>query len=85
MLFSKAAPLDAGVEQEANIMGIMAPIVTVAGIALGSAVIEKAMEVMGHGDKVVFVKIISWVAAAGFTLNFWWDGVKHVVQSFGVY
>jgi hypothetical protein len=66
------------------IAGIMAPVIKVAGVAIATLVVEKVMEKTGHEDKIVFVSIISWVTCAYIALDFWWDGVKYVMQTFGV-
>jgi hypothetical protein len=66
-------------------LGMMAPIITIAGIAIGSVVVEKIMEETGQGGKVVFVRVISWVAAGLYAIDYWWSGVRYVMQTFDVY
>lgn len=62
----------------------MGGIFTVAGIAICSSVVQTIMEHFGHGDKVVFVKIIGYVACAFIAWNVWWDLVHYIESSFGV-
>ncbi|WP_127532723.1 hypothetical protein [Paenibacillus kobensis] len=63
----------------------MSALFTVAGIALTSKLIEHVMEQFGHGDKVVFIKIIGYIAAGYVAWNFWWGGVHYVAARFGVF
>ncbi|WP_028612762.1 hypothetical protein [Paenibacillus harenae] len=65
-------------------MGILAPALQIAGIAISSEFISRLMEENGHGGKVVFVKIISYIGCAYIAFNCWWDGVRYVAHTFGV-
>lgn len=64
---------------------MLGPVLQIAGIALGSELISKLMEETGHGGKVVFVKLISYVAGAYIALDYWWQGVRYVAHMFGVH
>ncbi|MFD1953753.1 hypothetical protein ACFSL6_17605 [Paenibacillus thailandensis] len=66
-------------------MGVLAPAFKVAGIAIGSEFVAMLMEENGHGNKVMFVKIASWVSCAYVALDFWWEGLRHAAAFFGVY
>lgn len=65
-------------------MELLAPAFKIAGIAIGSEFLSKAMEEYGHGDKTIFVRIVSYVACGYIALDFWWAGVKQVAVQFGV-
>lgn len=62
----------------------MSALLTVAGIAIASEFIGKAMEHFGQGDKIIFIKIAAYVACGYVAMDFWWDGVRHVAHAFGV-
>ena len=55
-------------------MVTMTSVFTVAGIAIGTSIVEYLMELYGHGDKVKFVKIIAWMAAGYITLDAFYSG-----------
>lgn len=65
-------------------IGVLAPALKVAGIAIASEMISKLMEEHGHGGKVVFIKMIAYVSCAYITFDFWWSGLRYVANSFGV-
>lgn len=48
---------------------------------LGTAV----MEYTGHGDKTMFVKIVTYVGCAYIAWEAWWGCVRYVQSSFGVH
>lgn len=62
----------------------LAPLFTIAGIAVGSAIVSKLMEEYGQGSKVVFVKIVAYCACGYIAFDAWWDLVGYVATSFGV-
>ncbi|SDX44551.1 hypothetical protein SAMN05444487_1188 [Marininema mesophilum] len=49
----------------------MTPVVSVVGMAVASAVIEKGLNRFGYGDLVPMVNLITWVAAGYITLKFY--------------
>jgi hypothetical protein len=63
----------------------LAPILKVAGIAIGSEIIQKVMEENGQGGKVMFIRIIGYVGCGIIAFNYWWDGLRSIVAIFGVY
>lgn len=63
----------------------MTAMLTVAGIAIASEFIANLMENFGHGNKVIFVKIASYMACGYVAMDFWWDGVRMVAGQFGVH
>lgn len=65
-------------------VGLLAPAFKVAGIAIASEFIGRLMEDHGHGNKVVFVRIISYVACGYIAFECWWDGVRKIAHAFGV-
>ena len=65
-------------------MGVLAPAFKIAGVAIGSEFIGRLMEENGHGGKVVFVKIVAYVACASIAFNAWWDTLRYVAHTFGV-
>ena len=62
----------------------MGPIFTIAGIALGSTLVQKLLEETGHGSKTIFISISGYVACALVGLDYWWDGIRYVARTFGV-
>lgn len=65
-------------------IAVLAPALKVAGIAIASEFIGRLMEENGHGNKVVFVRIISYVACGLIAFDCWWGGVRGIAQAFGV-
>lgn len=65
-------------------MDLLAPAFKIAGIAIASEFITKVMDEYGHGDKTVFVRIVSWCAGGYVAFEAWWDGVHMVASQFGV-
>lgn len=65
-------------------MEVLAPILKIAGIAIGSEIVGRLMEENGHGGKVVFVKIVSYVGCAYIAMDYWWAGLRHIAHAFGV-
>lgn len=63
----------------------MSTLFAVAGVALTSQLIEQIMGYLGHGDKVVFVKIAAYIAAGYIAWDVWWDGIHMIAREFGVY
>ena len=62
----------------------MSALFTIAGIALTSQLIEQIMGYLGHGDKVVFVKIAAYIASGYVAWDFWWGSIHYVAGRFGV-
>lgn len=56
----------------------------IAGIAISSEFIGRIMEDMGHGNKVVFVRIATYVACGYIAFEAWWDAIRYVAHTFGV-
>lgn len=65
-------------------MDLMAPIFKIAGIAIASEFVQKAMEEYGQADKTVFVRIAAWVAGGYVAFDSWWSAVNEVASDFGV-
>lgn len=63
----------------------MKALLTVAGIAIISSIVEKLMDEYGQGNKVVFVKIAAYIACGYVALDYWWEGVRFVATTFGVH
>ncbi|MGO4371976.1 hypothetical protein AB4Z21_14525 [Paenibacillus sp. MCAF20] len=66
-------------------MEILLPAFKIAGIAIASEFVGLLMEEHGHGNKVVFVKIITYVGCAYIAMDFWWSGLRTIARAFGVY
>lgn len=65
-------------------LGVLAPAFKIAGIAIASEFVGRLMEDHGHGNKVVFVRIIAYVACGVIALDCWWTGVRDIARTFGV-
>lgn len=57
----------------------------IAGIAIGSALLEKLMESQGHGDKRGFVRIVAYLACAGIAIDETFDYMRRLGARFGVF
>lgn len=66
-------------------MGDLTPIITVAGIAAVTWLVETAMEKTGHGDKVVFVRLVGYGTAAYYSFRVWFGYMRKVASMFGVF
>lgn len=65
--------------------GDLTPIFEIAGIAVATLFVEKVMENFGHGDKVVFVRIVGYSAAALHGFRTWFRYMHAIASMFGVY
>lgn len=65
-------------------IGVLAPALKVAGIAIASEFVGRLMEDHGHGNKVIFIRIITYVACGAIAMEYWWEGVRHIAHAFGV-
>ncbi|GIP38290.1 hypothetical protein J31TS4_15700 [Paenibacillus sp. J31TS4] len=63
-------------------MGSLFAVLGVVGVShLGTAL----MEYTGHGDKTMFVKIVTYAGCAYIAWEAWWRMVRYVQASFNVY
>jgi hypothetical protein len=65
-------------------IGVLAPAIKIAGIAIASEFVGRLMEDHGHGNKVIFVRVITYVACGMIAMEYWWQGVKYIASTFGV-
>ena len=62
----------------------MTSILGVLGVAAASNLSEYVLEHIGHGDKVIFIKIAGYCVCAFIAWDIWWKLVNHVSFVFGV-
>jgi len=63
----------------------MKTILKIAGIAIGSAVLEKLMESQGHGDKTNFVRVVAYLACASIAIDEAYDYMRRLGLRFGIF
>ena len=63
----------------------MKTILKIAGIAIGSALLEKLMESQGHGDKKNFVRIVAYLACASIAIDETYDYMRRLGARFGIF
>lgn len=56
----------------------------VAGVGIAAELIGMVLENIGQGNKVVFVRIASYVVCGFIAWDVWWDGINYVASKFGV-
>lgn len=63
----------------------LAAIFKILGIGVVSHFSTSVLENMGHGGKVIFVKIAGYVACAYVSFEVWWECLRQVAHTFGVH
>ncbi|MGG4090585.1 hypothetical protein [Paenibacillus lautus] len=63
----------------------LAAIFKILGIGVVSHFSANVLENMGHGGKVMYIKIAGYVACAYVSLDAWWDCLRMVARTFGVH
>lgn len=63
----------------------MTILLTVGGIAIGSAITERMLQASGHENMAMLVNVTAYVACGCIALNYWWSAVHYVVTTFGVH
>lgn len=66
-------------------MGDLQPLFKVLGIGVASHFGSMALENLGHGGKVIYLKITGYVACAYVAFDAWWDALHKIAAMFGVY
>ncbi|MGG4035038.1 hypothetical protein ABEV74_15205 [Paenibacillus cisolokensis] len=62
----------------------LTPIFKILGVGVASHFGGVALENMGHGGKVVYLKIAGYVVSAYIAFDAWWDALRHIAHLFGV-
>lgn len=65
-------------------MNGMESLFAVAGVGIVSELVGNVLENIGQGNKVVFVRIASYIACGYIAWDVWWEGVSYVASKFGV-
>lgn len=61
------------------------PIFEITGIAFATMGVEYLLEKFGHGDKVVFVRIVGYAAVAFYGIRTWFNYLHRTAALFGVF
>ncbi|NBI28620.1 hypothetical protein [Chengkuizengella marina] len=63
----------------------LTPLFAVAGTALVSHLVGDVLEEVGKGKYKLFLQIGTYVICMYITFNLWWDAVRYVARTFGVF
>lgn len=63
----------------------LTPVFEVLGVGVVAHLSGIVLENIGHGGKVIYVKIGAYVASAYIAFDAWWDCVREVARTFGVH
>lgn len=63
----------------------LTPIFEVLGIGVVSHFSGNVLEQMGHGGKVMYIKIGAYVGCAYIAFDAWWECLRKVAHTFGVH
>ena len=66
-------------------MTLLEPIFVVAGIGVATFAIEKAMEYIGQGDKVMFIRVVAFGVTSYYALRTWLRYVQKIEAIFHVF
>lgn len=67
-------------------MGVeLVPVLYVAGIAVGTSMVQYVMDKIGHGDKNGIIGILGYCTAATYGITIWYSYLRKIGSVFGVF